>query len=151
MTFSRSETCLFIVATSALSTVDTCFERLQYGQVVLVPFHHHMLDGAAAHRSVTPKVCKQQVLPLGPVAAGQVGNSLGQKPRKSTSFYFLLICSVFNVAGTEPFAFPIPGGLGRHRLLVLPSSLLCCLIAGEFRLVLSSAFRLFQVYCPMYI
>lgn len=56
----------------------------------------------------------------------------------------------FNVAGIEPFAFPIPGGLGRHRPPVLPSSIRCCLIAGEFRLVLSSAFRLFQVYHPMH-
>lgn len=46
------------------------------------------------------------------------------------------------------FIVPIPWGLGRQR--PLPSSPLCCLIAGEFKPFHSSAFRLFQVYCPMY-
>ena len=108
----------------------------------------HLLDGAASHSSVTPRSpSKPQVLPVGVVASGQAGRSLSQKPRKCTSFYFLLICSVLNAAGIEPFIFPIPEGLGRQGLL--PSSLLCCLIAGEFRPFLSSVFGLFQVYCPM--
>lgn len=151
VTFSRSETCLFVVATSALSTVGTCVSK-----------DFRMARGFWCHFTITsarwrcsPQECHPKGLQSGrscrrgAVASSQVGNSLGRKPRKSTSFYFLLICSVFNVAGTEPFAFPIPGGLGRHRLLVLPSSLLFCLTAGEFRLVLCSAFRLFQVYCSM--
>lgn len=86
----------------------------------------------------------------GAVASGQAGRSLGQKPRKSTSF-----CSSSSSAqcwmllGLSSFCiFPIPWGLERQR--PLPFSLLCCLIAGEFKPFHSSVFRLFQVYCPMY-
>lgn len=86
---------------------------------------------------------------VGVVASGEAGRSLGQTCRKSTSFHFLLICSVWNAARIESFIFPISWSLGRQRPLC--SSLLCCLIAGEFRSFLSPAFRLFQAYCPMYV
>lgn len=140
------------MATPASSTVGACVWK----DLRMAPwFWRHCTITPARWRcspqESRPKVCKAAGLALG--AAAQAKWELAwRKPRKSTSFYFLLICSVFNVAGTEPFASPIPGEgtPGRRRPPVLPSSVLRCLIAGEFGLVLSSAFRLFQAYRPMY-
>lgn len=106
VTVSRIEVCFFIVATSALGWTS----EWPKSPGTISP--SHLLDGAAAHRSFTPRSCKaagpakQLVLPAGAVALGQAGRPLGQKPRKSTSFYFLLICSVLSAAWIDSFIFP---------------------------------------------
>lgn len=108
-----------------------------------------LLDGAAAHRGAAPKACRAAGPPAGAAAQARWEPAWPEAQGKG-KLLFPLICAVFNVAGVAPFAFPRPAGLGRRRPPVLPSSVLRCLTAGEFRLVLSSAFRLFQVYRPMH-